>query len=96
MSRQQDPTFQEREFSVDATPDGSTYVRPQDMEWRPSQLEGISIKVLYEDPEREHLNNSGPWNSQSRQVKTRFPLASQIQRLTVAESGGASLHRRNV
>ncbi len=31
------------------TPDGSIYVKPQDMEWKPSQFEGIAIKVLYED-----------------------------------------------
>ena len=31
------------------TPDGSVYVKPQDMGWKPSQFEGIEIKVLYED-----------------------------------------------
>ncbi len=31
------------------TPDGSIYVKPQDMAWKPSQFEGIEIKVLYED-----------------------------------------------
>ena len=30
---------------------GSTYVVPKDMEWGPSQFEGISIKVLYENKE---------------------------------------------
>lgn len=33
------------------TPNGSTYVKPQDMEWKPSQFEGIEIKVLYENKE---------------------------------------------
>lgn len=28
---------------------GSTYVKPQEMEWKPTRFEGISIKVLYED-----------------------------------------------
>lgn len=28
---------------------GSTYVKPQDLEWGPTPFEGISIKVLYED-----------------------------------------------
>lgn len=32
-----------------ATPDGSTYVRPGEMEWRPTQFEKVRIKVLYED-----------------------------------------------
>ena len=31
------------------TPNGSNYVKPQDIEWKPSQFEGIEIKVLYED-----------------------------------------------
>ena len=37
------------------TPDGSTYVKPQDMDWKPSQFEGIEIKVLYEDKERGEM-----------------------------------------
>jgi quercetin dioxygenase-like cupin family protein len=28
---------------------GSVYVKPQDIAWEPTQFEGISIKVLYED-----------------------------------------------
>jgi hypothetical protein len=28
------------------TPGGSVYVQPQATEWRPSQFEGIDIKVL--------------------------------------------------
>ena len=28
---------------------GSTYVDPDAIEWKPSQFEGIDIKVLYED-----------------------------------------------
>jgi len=31
---------------------GSTYVKPQDIEWTPTPFEGISIKVLYEDKEK--------------------------------------------
>jgi anti-sigma factor ChrR (cupin superfamily) len=37
------------------TPHGSTYVRPQQLEWKPTQFEGISIKVLYEDAEKGEL-----------------------------------------
>ena len=37
------------------TPNGSTYVKPQDMEWKPSQFEGIEIKVLYENKEAGEL-----------------------------------------
>lgn len=28
---------------------GVHYVKPQDMAWKPTQFDGISIKVLYED-----------------------------------------------
>jgi quercetin dioxygenase-like cupin family protein len=31
------------------------YLKPQEMEWRPSQFEGIDIKVLYEDKEAGEL-----------------------------------------
>ncbi len=33
------------------TPQGSTYVNPDVIEWKPSQFEGIEIKVLYENKE---------------------------------------------
>ena len=36
---------------LEPTPNGSVYVKPQDMEWKPSQFEGIEIKVLYENKE---------------------------------------------
>jgi anti-sigma factor ChrR (cupin superfamily) len=31
------------------TPGGSIYVKPQDMAWEPTQFDGVSIKVLYEN-----------------------------------------------
>jgi len=34
---------------VQPTLGGSVYIKPQDMSWEPTQFEGISIKVLYED-----------------------------------------------
>jgi anti-sigma factor ChrR (cupin superfamily) len=37
------------------TADGSTYVKPQEMEWKPTQFEGISIKVLYEEPSKGEM-----------------------------------------
>lgn len=35
--------------SLQPTINGSTYLRPQDMEWKPTQFEKTWIKVLYED-----------------------------------------------
>ena len=34
---------------------GSTYVKPSDMEWKPTRFDKVSIKVLYEDPERGEM-----------------------------------------
>lgn len=38
-----------RKPKVQPTIGGSTYVNPAEIEWQPSQFEGIQIKVLYED-----------------------------------------------
>lgn len=40
---------------LEPTENGSVYVKPQDMAWRPSQFEGIDIKVLYENKEAGEL-----------------------------------------
>ena len=36
---------------IEPTIGGSTYIVPADMDWKPSQFEGIEIKVLYENKE---------------------------------------------
>jgi len=40
---------------------GSTYVKPQEMDWRPTQFTGISIKVLYEDKEKGEMTCFLKW-----------------------------------
>jgi hypothetical protein len=40
------------QLSVQPTIGGSVYVKPQDIAWEPTQLDGISIGVLYEDKPR--------------------------------------------
>jgi anti-sigma factor ChrR (cupin superfamily) len=40
---------------------GSTYVKPQDMEWEPTQFAGISIKVVYEDKEKGEMTCFLKW-----------------------------------
>src|SRR6266700_6106000 len=40
---------------------GSTYVKPQAMEWAPTQFPGISIKVLYEDKEKGEMTCLLKW-----------------------------------
>ena len=40
---------------LEPTPGGSVYLKPADMDWKPSQFEGIDIKVLYEDKARGEM-----------------------------------------
>ena len=47
----QSPREERLQGHLEPTPNGSVYVKPQDMEWKPSQFEGIEIKVLYENKE---------------------------------------------
>lgn len=52
MANQTSAHFQERlQGKLEPTKGGSIYVKPQDIGWRPSQFEGIDIKVLYENKE---------------------------------------------
>lgn len=56
MSDNQARQFQERlQGHLEPTPGGSVYLKPQDMDWRPSQFEGVDIKVLYENKEAGEL-----------------------------------------
>ena len=48
-------------FDMNPTINGSTYVKPQEMEWRPSQFEGIEIKVLYEDKSKGEMTCLLKW-----------------------------------
>ena len=40
---------------------GSVYVKPQEMEWQPTQFKGISIKVLYEDTTKGEMTCFLKW-----------------------------------
>lgn len=42
-------TGAKRKPRTEATPGGSTYVRPQDLEWSKTQFDKVWIKTLYED-----------------------------------------------
>jgi quercetin dioxygenase-like cupin family protein len=50
-----------RFITKEPTPGGSVYVKPQDVDWKPSQFEGIQIKVLYERPEVGELTCLLKW-----------------------------------
>jgi anti-sigma factor ChrR (cupin superfamily) len=45
----------ERSHDLVATLGGSTYIKPSEMEWRPTRFEKVSIKVLYEDAKRGEM-----------------------------------------
>ena len=50
--RQESKGYAERlSGNLKPTPHASTYVKPDAMEWKPSQFEGVEIKVLYENKE---------------------------------------------
>jgi len=40
---------------------GSTYVKPREMDWRPTQFDGISIKVLYENKAKGEMTCFLKW-----------------------------------
>ena len=41
--------------TLEGTVGGSTYVKPAQMDWKPTRFEKISIKVLYEDAEKGEM-----------------------------------------
>jgi anti-sigma factor ChrR (cupin superfamily) len=45
----------EKPRSLVPTIGGSTYIKPAEMEWKPTRFDKVSIKVLYEDPERGEM-----------------------------------------
>ena len=44
-----------KKTKVQATVGASTYVRPQEMEWAPTQFEKVFMKVLYQDKAKGEL-----------------------------------------
>lgn len=49
------PVTERLQGHLEPTPNGSVYVNPAAMAWKPSQFEGIDIKVLYEDKARGEM-----------------------------------------
>ena len=46
---------------IEPTIGGSVYVKPNDIKWEPTQFEGISIKVLYEDKAKGEMTCLLKW-----------------------------------
>ena len=45
----------ERPHALAPTVGGSTYVKPSEIAWKPTRFDKVSIKVLYENPERGEM-----------------------------------------
>ena len=45
----------DRQRGLVSTIGGSTYVKSSEMDWKPTRFEKVSIKVLYEDPDRGEM-----------------------------------------
>ena len=50
-----------KKSKIEPTVGGSTYINPNEMEWKPSQFEGIQIKVLYENKAEGELTCLLKW-----------------------------------
>jgi anti-sigma factor ChrR (cupin superfamily) len=50
-----------RSHRAQPTIGGSVYVKPQDIGWEPTQFDGISIKVLYEDKTKGEMTCFLKW-----------------------------------
>lgn len=70
------------------TPHGSTYVDPESMEWKPSQFEGIEIKVLYENREAGEMTCLLRWQPGTTLPFHKHPEIEQ----TYVVSGSFSDH----
>ena len=62
---------------LEPTPDGSTYAKPREMEWKPTQFEGISIKVLYEDLAKGEMTCLLKWAPGARLPIHKHPEIEQ-------------------
>ena len=80
------------EKAFEPTPHGSTCVRPDEMEWKPTQFEGIAIKVLYEDPARGEMTCLLRWAPGARLPMHKHPEIEQ----TWVLSGSFSDHEGTV
>ncbi|MGZ6143455.1 MAG: cupin domain-containing protein [Myxococcales bacterium] len=64
-------------MKLEATPHGSTYVKPDELEWKPTQFEGISVKVLYEDPAKGEMTCLLKWAPGARLPIHKHPEIEQ-------------------
>ena len=66
-----------RKPKVQPTPEGSTYVKPSEIDWKPSPFHGIQIKVLYEDKAKGELTCLLKWEPGASLPMHRHPEIEQ-------------------
>jgi len=71
-----------RPATAQPTIGGSTYVKPQDLSWEPTQFDGISIKVLYEDKAKGEMTCLLRWEPGAR---LPFHMHPEIEQSWVLE-----------
>lgn len=62
---------------VEPTIGGSIYVKPNDIQWEPTQFHGISIKVLYEDKGKGEMTCLLKWAPGATLPMHRHPEIEQ-------------------
>lgn len=65
------------EMPLEPTPDGSTYVRPQNYGVGPTRFEGITIKVRYQDKDKGELTCLLRWEPGASLPFHRHPEIEQ-------------------
>lgn len=68
---------QRKPNKLQPTPGGSVYVKPQDIDWKPSQFEGVDIKVLYEDETKGEMTCLLRWRPGTTLPFHRHPEIEQ-------------------
>ena len=66
----------DRPHGLTPTIGGSTYVKPSEMDWKPTRFEKVSIKVLYEDAERGEMTLSYSCRARENCPSSRHRSAS--------------------
>ena len=66
-----------RQRAAEPTIGGSVYVKPQELAWEPTQFDGISIKVLYEDKVKGEMTCLLKWEPSATLPMHKHPEIEQ-------------------
>ena len=73
----QETTASARQRAAQPTIGGSVYVKPQEIAWEPTQFDGISIKVLYEDKAKGEMTCLLKWEAGATLPMHKHPEIEQ-------------------